>query len=89
MHVFLVEGTNAADKYLKDASVRDEMPKGESLPLLVGGSWNATWTDWAGLSAQEKQCPNNYHQLFALRWPGRPNMHHRLIVRMNNNMFVP
>jgi len=38
MHVFLVEGTNAADKYLKDASVRDEMPKGESLPLLVGGS---------------------------------------------------
>jgi len=42
MYVFLVEGANAADKYLNDASVRDKMLTGESLPLLVGGSRNAT-----------------------------------------------
>jgi len=41
MYIFLVEGANVADKYLNDASVRDELLTEESLSLL-GGSGNAT-----------------------------------------------
>jgi len=35
MYVFLVEGANAANKHLNDASVKDEMPTGNHYPYLL------------------------------------------------------